>query len=159
MATTDRERWETLIERGLLDELFDEVTIEQAGEAWHRYHRRELETGQTDGDEHDWWAIELAWAISHHGGEDRRRAFIAALVDAAVTEDDFGNVGAGPIEDFISDDESRLAWIEHQAATSVRFRRAMANVYVWGIESDEVAARVERASTTRLPRPRGWTGP
>jgi len=29
-------------------------------------------------------------------------------VDAAVTEANFGNVGAGPIEDFVSDDEGRL---------------------------------------------------
>jgi hypothetical protein len=32
----------------------------------------------------------------------------------------------------------------------------MANVYVWGVESDAIAARLERMAKTRLPRPKGW---
>jgi hypothetical protein len=70
-----------------------------------------------------------------------------------------GYVGAGPLEIFVSNDESRIRWIEEQAARSPRFRRALGNVWTWGTESNEVAARMEAAAGVRLARPKGWTGP
>jgi hypothetical protein len=83
---------------------------------------------------------------------------VLALVAAAETDQDFGNIGAGVLEYVVSNDEDRLRWLEAQAHASEPFRRSLANIYVWGIHRDEVAARVEAAAGVRLPRPRGWTG-
>jgi hypothetical protein len=66
----------------------------------------------------DWWAVDLWMNRDWLLDEDRLHDGLLRLVDAARSDDDFGMVAAGPIYDFINDDESRLAWIERQAAGS-----------------------------------------
>jgi hypothetical protein len=55
--------------------------------------------------------------------------------------------------DRVVDDADRLVWLEEEAKRSERFRHALANVWVWGEVPTEIAARIEAAAATRLPRP------
>jgi hypothetical protein len=50
---------------------------------------------------------------------------------------------------FITDDESRVQWIERHAPGSPRLRQALANVWAWELP-DRLFWRVERASGTKL---------
>ena len=123
-----------------------------------RYQRRYDAAGNPGVDDPDWWAVEF-WMDEWWTDEKRLREGILELVAAAETDADFGVLGAAIMETFVADDDDRLRWLEEQASASARFRRSLANVYVWGLERNEVAARVEAAAGVRLPRPRGWTGP
>ena len=127
--------------------------LDDVANAWCRYHARTA-TGQKLGvDDGDWWAVEFWLAGSEvWANEVVVREGLLALIDAA-TDDLLSYVGAGPLETFISADESRVRWIENQAARSVRFRKALANVWTWGTEPDDVAARLERAAGVPLARP------
>jgi len=121
-------------------------------EAWCRYHFRSA----NNLDDPDWWAVEYWLAGSDvWSDEDLVRRGLLALIDAA-SDDLLSRVGAGPLETFVSRDESRVRWIEEQAAGSPRFRTALANVWTWGTEPDDVAARLERAAGVRLKRPKEW---
>jgi hypothetical protein len=131
-----------------------DVSVAEVAVAYMRYVH-----GPHDDDDPNWWAVELWQADEWWSDEERLRTGIVALVDAAETDLGYGVIGAAIIEYFIYDDEDRLAWLEAQAAKSEPFRHALANVYVWGHQQDRVAARVENAARTRLPRPIGWTGP
>jgi hypothetical protein len=84
--------------------------------------------------------------------EARVRDGILRLVDLAVTEEDFGIIGAAVLEGFTTDDESRLHWIERQAAASTDFRHALRNVWVWWLP-DRAFRRVERAAGVKLLDP------
>ena len=83
--------------------------------------------------------------------ETRVRAGILAIV-AAAADADVGYIGAAIMEVFINRDEDRLAWVEEQAAASDRFRRSLANVYIWE-HGDDVLRRVERVAGVMLPDP------
>ena len=80
------------------------------------------------------------------------RTVIDLLVERAPNDRVLGGVGAGPLEDFISDNEDRLLWIERRAAASARFREALRHVWIWEL-GPNVLARVERAVGEELPRP------
>jgi hypothetical protein len=114
-----------------------------------------LHTKERD-DDPNFWAIDLWFPVNDEWWQDeeRVRSGLLALIDAASGDDDLAYVGAGPLEDFIENDESRLRWIEGQARTSARFRRALSNVWVWGMQRNEVAERVERAAGVPLARPK-----
>lgn len=89
-----------------------------------------------------WWA-----------DEKRVRAGILELVTAAASDADLDVLGAAVMEVFVADDDDRLGWLEEQARASERFRRSLANVWVWGCEADSVAQRVELAAGVPLVRP------
>jgi hypothetical protein len=143
-----------MVDEGRLDDLLGAVSLTDIGEAWCCYARRQ----GNDHEDPDWWAVEfwLSDGLAFEREEVARDGLLA-LVNTAP-DDLLGRVGAGPLETFVSNDESRVRWIEEQAAHSDRFRRALANVWTWGTESDDVAARLERAARVRLARPTGWTG-
>jgi hypothetical protein len=145
------ERLERLVEAGVVDDILGVVSLNDIADAWNCYHRRDGGTYDPD-----WWAIEF-WLYRNAAWKDETvlRAGLLALLDR-VDEDFVGYVGAGPLEDFIEADESRLAWIEEQAANSERFRRALRVMHVWGVHRNDVAARIERAAGGALPRPRLW---
>jgi hypothetical protein len=67
-------------------------------------------------------------------------------------------VGAGPLKDFVIDDEPRLLWIESQASTSDRFRTALSNVWVWDCLTAEQFERVERGARPARPAQDVTTG-
>jgi hypothetical protein len=129
-----------------------EITPSELADAWLAYHR-----GSRSEDDPNWWAVEVLFPHDVWWDDEVRvRETLLALVGAAESESEYGMIGAGPMEDFINSDEDRLGWLEEHANASADFRRAMANVYVWGVESDAIAARLERMAKTRLPRPKGW---
>ena len=100
----------------------------------------------------DWWAVEF-WLVPAFHEEDTLRAGLLALIASAETSDDLAMVGAGPLEAFVCDDESRVRWLEREMETSPKLKAALSNTYCWGHLSDAVCARLERAAEARLPRP------
>jgi hypothetical protein len=124
-----------------------------------------------------WWAVsDRGWVGDHvvrhlldwltpHASTDREtsraqqaaneevaRELLVKLVDHAPSDDVLGNVGAGPLEDFIDGDDDRVRWIEEQAASSPKFRTALAKVWIWS-EPAWVFERVERAAGVPLAWP------
>jgi hypothetical protein len=139
---------ESLVDAGRLDELLARVTPVEIADAWRCFTER---TSNSDGDP-DWWAIAF-WQDLAFKREAVARDGLLALIDA-VPEELLGHVGAGPLEDFIRPDKSRIAWIEDQSRVSPRFRRALANVWVWGEQKEWVCERLEAAANVPLARPR-----
>ena len=76
---------------------------------------------------------------------------LESLIEQAVDEDDLANVAAGPLEAYLSDDESTLDWVERQAANSAKLKRALAGIHVDRL-SDRAFARIERAAGSVLQR-------
>ena len=154
-------RLQALLDARRFDELLRIVSLAEVARAWIDYQHDHAGSARSRAPETDanWWAVE-AW-MDHEWWSDeaRVRAGVLELVVAAETDLDFGTIGAGVMEMFITEDLDRLAWLEQHASLSGRFRRAFANVYVWGELPDEIAARVEGAAGMRLPRPRNWSGP
>ena len=119
-------------------------------ETWLRYHTRPSHPEEPD-DDPDWWAVEL-WLSSAWWEDDRRvREGLLRLIEVADGEA-LSDVAAGPLEVFVSDDPSRLRWIERQAARSEKFRQALTQVWAWELPSDSFL-RLERAAGTKFPRP------
>ena len=120
------------------------VTPQEIADTWVRYNH-----GQAAS---EWWAVELWLSLEWWADEARVRDGLLRLVDAAESDLDFACIGAGPLEVFVSDDESRVHWIERQAPRSPALRRALAHVYAWDL-SDRMFWRVERAAGTKLNDP------
>jgi hypothetical protein len=149
----DRERLEELILLGKLDELFSLVTLEDIADAWCRYQSRPhiYEVDEEDPDE--WAMLFVAGGRFDDLDEPLVRTLLDILIDRAPSDDVLEQIGAGPLEDFTKGcDEDRLSWIEERAASSTRFRHALARVWIWSIEP-EAFARVERAAGVPLTRP------
>jgi hypothetical protein len=135
---------EALVSDGRVDELLHVVTPQQVAETWLRYHH-----GESDS---DWWAVELWLSSEWWEDEARVRDGLLRLVDVAESDEDFATIGAGPLEVFVSDDESRVHWIERQARGSPGLRRALPHVWAWELP-DKLFRRLERAAGTRLNDP------
>jgi hypothetical protein len=135
---------ETLVSEERVDELLQVVTPQEIAETWVRYHH-----GEADA---DWWAVELWLSLEWWADEARVRDGLLRLVDAAESDEDLAIIGAGPLETFVSEDESRVQWIEQQAPGSPALRRALAHVWAWELP-DRMFWRVERASGTKLTDP------
>ena len=148
-----------LVDARRFDELLRVVSLAEVAHAWMRYQHKVQSGVNPDVDDPDWWAVEMWQEDASWADEQRLREGVLELVAAAETDHDFGIIGAAVLEYVITDDEDRLRWVEAEAQKSEPFRRSMANMYVWGVHRDAVAARVEAAARVRLPRPRNWTGP
>lgn len=141
-------RLERLACEGSGAELLAREGLDSIARAWMRYTRAEPSDARRL---QDWWAVE-AWMRSDlWQDEDRYRAGLLHLIDAATTTADLDNVGAGPLEDFIAAEESRVAWIEEQATNSADFRRALRNARIWNIPAP-MFDRLERAAGVQLGR-------
>jgi hypothetical protein len=150
MAADPREL-EELIMEGQIARLLSVVTLEEVADAWCSYHTRTHFPGVED-DDSDWWAVDLLLDGEFWSDELRVRTVINLLVERARDDRVLAVVGAGPLEDFISDDEDRLIWIERRAAASARFRDALRHVWISKL-GPNVFARVERAAGEELARP------
>jgi hypothetical protein len=132
------------------------VSLDDIAAAWLAYNRRVPKLDDPWEHDPDWWAAELWMDTAGRGAwwrdEERVRAGILAIIDAS-DERDAGIIGAGLMEVFATDDESRVAWIEEHARTSERFRSSLANVWISGEVRDDVFARIEAAAGVPLPRP------
>jgi hypothetical protein len=93
----------------------------------------------------DWWAVDLWFFPDDWDRDDLVRETLLLLVDRA-DDDLLGNVAAGPLENYISDDGGRVAWIEDQARRSARFRQTLGGVWVSLAVTAETLARLERAA-------------
>jgi hypothetical protein len=142
-----------LLNAEAVDELLCLVTPEEMGSAWCRYAtrvvRNELPDDHEWADDEDGWAPELYYESPFWANESFVRAFLLTVADSAPDEV-LGWVGAGPLEDFITEDADRLAWVEQQAARSERFRRALGNVRIDSEVSTEAFRRLERAAGASL---------
>ena len=140
-----------LLDVGANDRLLSLVTPEEVGLAWCRYAGRAVRAAKRPewNTDPDGWAAELYYESEFWAAEEFVRSFLVTIADAAP-EEALGWVGAGPLEDFISDDPDRLAWIEVQAKRSERFRQALGNVWIESRVTKATFLRVQRAAGVKL---------
>jgi hypothetical protein len=139
-----------LVDVGDIDGLLDLVSLDDIARAWNRYS----DTPQPKSYDHpDWWAIDLFWDPGVKGYTALRRELIVKLLEHAAPET-IGAVAAGPLEDFLSDDEDDLRWIEAEAARNPRMREALTRVWIATDVTDATLARLDAAAGELLPRPR-----
>ena len=155
---TNSRELQRLVDEGQFEDLLRLVSLAEVAQAWMRYQHKAQSEADPGFDDPDWWAVEMWMEDRAWANEQRLHDGVLALVAAAETDLDFGVVGAAVIEYIVAEDEDRLGWLEAQARVSEPFRRSLANIYVWGVQPDAVAERVEAAAGVRLPRPRKWTG-
>jgi hypothetical protein len=138
-------------ECGDLDALLALVSLDELADAWWRYTMRWDIAHKNGTTEPDWDTDPDAWAeeIWHEEVLQQReqtvRDYLHVLAERAPAEADLGYLGAGPIEDFATN-EDRLRWIEAEAARSLSFRAALANVYPRVSLTEEQNARLRRAA-------------
>ena len=155
MPVEQWQEWLAFVEAGRIEELFRRVSLQDVAVAWSRHTAREFADNDEALADPDWWAVEL-WHSSAWWQQPKAviRDGLVALVDAAESDEVLGVVGAGPLEEFVSDDEEDVRWIEEVAARKPRFRQALANV--WADVSEDTWARFDRAAGTPLARPSGF---
>lgn len=143
-----------LVEVGELDELFSLITLGDMARAWINVQHRDDSDDEINDDDPDWWAMELWWSATWwtDANNERVRAGLLALVDAAETEHDLGMIGAAPLESFVSDRADDLDWLETECATRPKLRRALAGVWCSDIVSVATLDRLDAAAGVRLDR-------
>jgi hypothetical protein len=136
--------------RGDLAGLLALASLEEIADPWWRYTIRGQERRSGGRPSADWdddpdgWASEVCCKRVIHDDEDTLRRFIRLLAERAPAETDLGFLGAGPLEDFIVNDEDRLRWVEEAAARSPHFRGALANIWIEGLYRVTVPVNVWR---------------
>lgn len=138
-----------LVDEERIDELLELVSVHDVARAYLEHSHRSDEVGDDDP---RGWALDAWYTLTWRRDDALYRRGLLALVDVAEDDDDFGLIGAGVLEDFISDDEATITWVEEQAARSERFRRALGNVWIWEL-SPATFDRVERAAGVPLAHP------
>lgn len=152
MSNRDRgQEFEHLIMQGHLDAVLQRVSVDEVAEAWCRYTARSSD--EPGDDDPDWWAISFAMTAGMEG-HPVVKPLLLALVDAAPDERAVGRIGAGPLEDFISDNEDDLVWLESQAASRPKLANAVRGSWVAGSVSESTLARLDRIAGEPLDRPR-----
>jgi hypothetical protein len=155
----DPEEARRLLDADEKDKLLALVTAEEVGLAWCRYAGRAVGGDLAWEADPDGWAAELSQETEFWAREEFARAFLVTIADAAP-ENVLGWVGAGPLREFLNNDDDpdwledpeRLAWVEAQAGRSERFRRALASISISSSASEETFLRLERAAGVRLTR-------
>ncbi len=141
-----------LVDAGALDALLAEVSPDEIAAAWIRHGARPSWTE----DDPDRWAAQLfveSNAVYEHGDGMTIRPILLALIEAAADDDDMiGRVGAGPLENFVSNDPSAVRWLEQQCRHNERLRDALASAWFDDSVSPEVAQRLKRAAEFAPPR-------
>lgn len=146
----DHERLQQLVDDEDIDAVLALVTVDQIAEAWCRY--TENGTERSFGDP-DWWAVELLMEPGVAARRELHRQLLLALVERA-DGDVLAEVGAGPLESFVSDDEDDLVWLEAQCANRPALRQALANVWCALDVSPATLIRLDEAAGAPLTRPR-----
>jgi hypothetical protein len=127
-------------------EILWRLSLNEIAQAWCAYHET--------NDERHWWAVELMWSDPYLADRARRERFLEILIETAPNDDVLGAAAAGPLEDAIYDSEECVSWLEARARTSVRFRQALGQIWIWDAVSPERFSRIERAAGRPLPRTR-----
>jgi len=131
-----------------VDAVLSIAPVDDVAQAWCSYESRGG-SRELSYDDPDWWAIEF-FMMRGISTETYRRLLLALCEygdDSLV-----GIIGAGPLENFVSDDEEDLAWLESQATRLPRLRAAFANVWAHGEVSEQTMLRLDRIAGIRLPR-------
>jgi len=139
-----------LVDAEDLDGVLAVTTADEIARTWHRYGAARERTV----DHPDWWAVELLLTREVFKRKALYRELLLKLVAEATDDAGLGAVGAGPLENLVSDNPDDLAWLEAECATNARLRQALANVWCAGEVSDSTLARLDTAAGVRLPRPR-----
>lgn len=150
MAAQHR-RLEELVNEGDLDTLFELVTLDDAAIAWCSYSDRDHDPN-VDEDDPDWWAINLFFAGEMSQRPALYRTVLLKLVEHA-SDRALANIGAGPLENFVSDDSDDLAWLEEQCQGNERLRIALSGVWCARYVSEETLLRLDRMAGVELARP------
>lgn len=148
VVVVDSRRARELLDADEPAELLALVTAKEVALAWCRYAERTIAAtpGRVDWSaDPDGWAAALYQEDEFWADEDFVRTFLTTIIEAAPNDEVLGWVGAGPLEDFATNEE-RLLWIEHEAASSRNFRFALANVYPRSSLDKEQNARLREAS-------------
>lgn len=135
-----------------IDRLIEIVTLDEIAAAWCRYSSRRHSVGGDD--DPDWWAIELFMTSEIFKRTALYRALLVKLVEHAQSDDVIGAVGAGPLENFVSDDQDDLMWLESECQRNEKLRSALGGVWCAGEVSAETLERLDAAAGTQLARPR-----
>ena len=132
-----------------VDGLLELVSVGEIAAAWCRYSGREH---RDDDEDPDWWAIALFFTREIFRRPALYRSLLVKLVDVA-SDDVLGNVAAGPLENFVSDDEDDLRWLESECARNPRLRTALAGVWCARNVSEQTMRRLDAAAGEPLARP------
>jgi hypothetical protein len=149
-VSIDSERLQQLVDDEDIDAVLALVTVEQIAEAWCRYTENGSERSFGDP---DWWAVELLMEPGVAARRDLHRRLLVALVDKAEG-DVLAEVGAGPLESFVSDDEDDLTWLEAECSKRPAMRQALSNVWCALDVSSTTLIRLDEAAGAPLTRPR-----
>jgi hypothetical protein len=152
---TTSEELEAAVEEGNPARVLSLVSYDELADAWWRATARWAAEDASDAEHQadpDWWALDF-WigGASVYGHEDMARRGLIALSDRAPADAELRHLGAGPIENFVSDDDGRLRWIEEQAERSANFREALRSVWALDLTAPTIK-RLERAAGTQLKR-------
>ncbi|MBA3485713.1 MAG: hypothetical protein H0T88_00730 [Lysobacter sp.] len=111
---------------------------------WVEDYIRAQELGGVDADHPLWWAIARFFDLGETDPEACWQA-ILEIVQRQPSEQILGVLSAGPLEDLIEEHGLQfIDRIEDEARKSPVFRRMLRSV--WESSSDDVWARVQRAS-------------
>lgn len=122
--------------------IIDRLGVQRLVDAWLAW------TPNPDGiypDQH-WWAFSLFDDIQQWADEDLHREIVLRFVETADDEQ-LWHVAAHPLEDFLTDNDERLTWMEQIATQSPRFRLALGGVWT-DRKEPRTAARIERVADT-----------
>lgn len=137
------------VDGGDVDGLLAIVSPDQIAIAWNRCSAA---PGAEMYGHPDWWAIELFLGEEIFQRIDLYRHLLLKLVEHA-TEDTLGAVAAGPLENFVSDDEDDLRWIESQCKDNPQLRTALTGMWSFSYVSEATMLRLDAAAGQALPRP------
>src|SRR5262245_50124916 len=87
-----------------LDGILEIATLDEIAQAYCRYRTEDDEDFETTHP--DWWAVQIFFDREIFERQDLYRALLLKLVEHADDER-LGAVGAGPLEDFVSDNEDK----------------------------------------------------
>ncbi|MFN8022988.1 MAG: hypothetical protein U0Q03_15795 [Acidimicrobiales bacterium] len=148
---------EYLVDHDEIDEILTITSIDEAAAAVLRSYRERSSgaaapTGATDSD--TWWAVLLLTMSAAWFADDQRaRASLDSLIAQAETGFELACIGAGALENFVSDDEGDLEWLEGRLRTSTKFCEALAGAWIYNQVSPANFDRLERAAARRLTNP------
>jgi len=97
---------------------------------------------------------ENAWGLTRMVEDniepDRARAIILGIMALDINEEQFGLLGAGPLEDFLNySGPDYIGVIEELAAKNPRFRRVLSNVWQTQAIAPEVWKRVQKITSVQ----------
>ena len=134
---------QALVSEDDVDRLLTLVSLDDVAAAWCRYASRPHSPDEPGGP--DWWAVDLFYNDEIYRRPELYRALLLTMVDHA-TEAVLGAIGAGPLENFVSNDEDDLLWLERECSTNPKLRIALSGVWFPEFMSEEAVRRLEAAA-------------